>query len=82
MSGAGADAAGAKGKQGPSGGCLEWNQMCVWEVCVVLMRAGLYTVGDWDPHPSINTTYTPKPDAPHDMTHPLSHYFISSGHNR
>jgi len=69
MSGAGADAAGAKGKQGPSGGCLEWNQMCVWEV------------GDWDPHPSINTTYTPKPDAPHDMTHPLSHYFISSGHN-
>ncbi|GAX84834.1 hypothetical protein CEUSTIGMA_g12255.t1 [Chlamydomonas eustigma] len=37
--------------------------------------------GDWDAHTDINDSYVCSPDVDHDMSHPLSHYFISSGHN-
>eukprot|EP00798_Chlamydomonas_sp_ICE-L_P007100 gene7100-203_t len=38
--------------------------------------------GDWDSHPEITTPYTlMKEGIYQDMNQPLSHYFISSGHN-
>ena len=38
--------------------------------------------GDWDNHPEISTGYPFLHGPPdQDMTAPLSHYFISSGHN-
>lgn len=41
-----------------------------------------FETGPWDPHPEINTSYTPaRTDVYQDMKQPLSHYFVSSGHN-
>ncbi|KAG2445371.1 hypothetical protein HYH02_008836 [Chlamydomonas schloesseri] len=38
--------------------------------------------GHWDPHPQVTAVYTPaKTDVYQDMKQPLSHYFVSSGHN-
>ena len=38
--------------------------------------------GKWDIHPEINKKYVPaKVEVYQDMSQPLSHYFISSGHN-
>jgi len=47
-----------------------------------LTVSAVLQVGDWDPHPHISKQYVPKADVPDDMNQPLSHYFISSGHNR
>ena len=37
-----------------------------------------WEVGHWDPHADISKEYVPAPTA-HDMTRPLSNYFVSSG---
>jgi hypothetical protein len=40
-----------------------------------------FEAGKWDAHPNVVAKYSEKSEVHQDMTQPLPHYFISSGHN-